>query len=100
MTPYSDHFVQHMRLVILRLLAEASEYRLNAAIVTDMVNYHGLAASRAQVRTELAFLEEQGVVKTAELGSGVLVATLTERGADVAAGRATVPGVARPSPKG
>ena len=96
---YSDHFARHLRLVVLRLLAEAGEYRLNAAVLSDAANALGLASTRAQLRTEIAWLAEQGAVTIEELGSGVLVATLTERGADVAAGRAAIPGVQRPSPK-
>lgn len=97
---YNEHFSKHLRLVILRLLAEASEYRLNAAVLADYANAMGLAAGRDQLRTELAWLAEQGALTTEALGGSVIVATLTERGADVAAGRATIPGVQRPSPKG
>lgn len=98
MSDYSEHFAKHVRLVILRLLAEATEYRLNASIIGDMVNAHGLAATRAQIRTEIGWLAEQGLLNGAELSSGLVVATLTERGLDVAAGRATVSGVQRPGP--
>jgi Fe2+ or Zn2+ uptake regulation protein len=98
MSGYPEHFAKHVRLVILRLLAEATEYRLNASILGDMVAAHGLAATRAQIRTEIAWLEEQGLLKADELANGLVVATLSERGLDVAAGRASVPGVQRPGP--
>ena len=53
--------------------------------------------SRDQVKGELRWLEEQRLVKIEDVGNGaVLVARLTERGADVAAGRARVDGVKRP----
>lgn len=96
---YSEHFAKHLRLVMLRLLAEASEYRLNASILTDAANAHGLSATRAQIRTELAWLAEQGLVTTHEPQDGLVVAGLTERGLDVAQGRAFVPGVQRPAPR-
>jgi Fe2+ or Zn2+ uptake regulation protein len=95
---YSDHFARHLRLTMLRLLHEAAEYRLNTAVITDAANAMGLVATRAQIRTELAWLAEQGAVTVVELGETVTVATLTERGADVAAGRAAIPGVQRPGP--
>jgi hypothetical protein len=52
-------------------------------------------ASRDQVAADLHWLAEQGLL-TAEDHEAVLVVTLSERGADVAAGRAIVPGVRRP----
>ncbi len=99
MTPYIEHFVKHLRLVILRLLHEAGGYRLNSSVLTDAANAHGLSASRDQMRGELAWLAEQGLVTTAEPTAGLIVATLTERGADIVAGRGQNPGVQRPSPK-
>ncbi|MBA1271684.1 ArsR family transcriptional regulator, partial [Pseudomonas carnis] len=51
--------------------------------------------SRDQVKTEMHWLAEQGAVTVADVGP-VLVATLTERGQDIAAGRARVPGIKRP----
>ena len=99
MSSYNEHFAKHLRLTVLRLLAEVGEYRLNASIITDAVTAHGLSASRAQVRTELAWLAEQGLVTTTEPAAGLVIATLTERGLDAAAGRASVPGVQRPAPR-
>jgi len=49
------------------------------------------------VRTDLAWLAEQGLLQTATTGD-VTMATLLTRGVDVAAGRAVVPGVKRPLP--
>lgn len=95
---YSPHFVRHLRLAILRLLSEAPGYSLNASITADALGSMGLSASRDQVRGEIAWLSEQGLVTGDELPGGLVVATLTERGADVASGRASVPGVQRPSP--
>jgi hypothetical protein len=45
--------------------------------------------SRDQIKSELRWLEEQGLVTVEDIET-VLVARLTERGADVAAGRAIV----------
>jgi hypothetical protein len=59
----------------------------------------GLTPTRDQIKTELAWLAEQQLV-TSEDHAGLVVATLTERGLDVAEGRTVVPGVQRPSPRG
>lgn len=96
---FKNHFSSHLRLATLRLLAEAPGYSLNASIAADALGSMGLSASRDQVRVEIAWLAEQGLVTADELPGGLVVATLTERGADVASGRATVPGVQRPAPK-
>jgi len=97
---YTEHFAKHLRLVILRLLDEAAGYRLNSSVLTDAANAHGLAASRDQMRGELAWLEQNGLTRNEEPMPGLVVATLTERGADIVGGRAHHPGVQRPSPKG
>lgn len=96
---YQAHFARHLRLAMLRLLTEAPGYALNSSIMTDALAELGLSASRDQVRSELAWLAEQGLALCDELPGGLMVATLTERGGDAAAGRAIVPGVQRPGPK-
>ena len=92
---FSAHLSFDRRLVILRLLAEMQAYRANSSVLTMALERFGHASTRDQVKTELAWLAEQHLVKLEDLGP-VLVATATERGMDVAAGRAIVPGVARP----
>lgn len=96
---YAEGFARHLRLALLQLLAEASEYSLNSIILTDSIGQIGMNASAAQVRTELAWLKELGLVTIVDLAP-MQVATLTERGHDVARGRSIVPGVSRPAPKG
>lgn len=95
MTPYSDFIRQDIRLVILRLLAEMTGYRANSSVLTMALDTFGHALSRDQVKTELNWLAEQGVLTLDDVGP-VMVATLTERGQDIAAGRARVPGIKRP----
>ncbi|MNY08793.1 hypothetical protein D3C86_1416660 [compost metagenome] len=51
--------------------------------------------TRDRVKTLLAWLEEQGLVRIERLAQ-VQVAHLTGRGQDVAEGRATVPGIKKP----
>lgn len=95
---YAEHFAEHLRLTILHLLAELPTYSANSGVLTDAAHELGLSATRAMVRTQLAWLAEQGLVTLREPAPGLVVATATERGLDVAAGRARVPGVQCPAP--
>jgi hypothetical protein len=58
---------------------------------------YGHTASLDQVRTDLAWLAEQGLVSS-RTTADVTIATLTARGVDVATGRAVQPGVKKPMP--
>lgn len=86
------------RLVILRALCECSG-DANESVLQTCLDAYGHRVSRDAVRTHCYWLEEQGLVSVKDV-SGCLVATLTGRGADVAEGRSTVPGVKRPRPRG
>lgn len=90
----------HLRLSILRLLAETPGYSANESLITDVLRDDlGFGCSRDQVRTELGWLAEQGLLHAPET-AGLKIAVVTDRGVDVAAGRAVVDGVKRPSPRG
>lgn len=95
MPKFADYLREDMRLVILRLLSELPQYKANSSVLVAALDQYGHSPSRDQVKTELAWLAEQGLVSCDDLGP-VRVATLTERGSDVASGRAVVPGVKRP----
>ena len=94
---YDERVRRDQRLVTLQLLEQAEGYDLNAAILRSALAEFGHRPSAAALRAELGWLAEQGLITVRDIGA-LQVATLTERGADVAAGRATVPGVARPAP--
>jgi len=85
------------RLVILRLLAQDPGYQLNVYVLRPALQSMGHTVSHDRVETDLSWLAEQGLV-TIGKASDVTVGKLTARGADVAEGRATVPGVKRPEP--
>ena len=96
---YKAHWQAHLRLTLLRLLAEQPGYKSNSSVLTQAADATaGFTATRDQVKTELAWLGEQGLITTSEVIEGLVVATLSERGGDVASGRAIVPGVQRPNP--
>lgn len=95
MTKYAEFLRRDQRLVLLRILAEMPAYRSNSSVLTGALHSFGHAASRDQIKTELHWLGEQGLVHVEDLDS-ILIVTLTERGSDVAAGRSRVPGVNQP----
>lgn len=95
---FQHAITEDRRLSLLLVLTETPGYSANAYLLRDAVaSVFGHAASVDQVRTDLAWLGEQGLVTTKSTGE-IMQATLTARGADAAAGRATVPGVKRPMP--
>lgn len=95
MSGFSVFLVEDQRLVLLRILHELPGYQSNSSVLCSGLDSYGHVLSRDQVKTQLVWLGEQGLVEVQDLGS-VLVATLTERGADVATGRGRAPGVKRP----
>lgn len=86
------------RLVLLRGLTDAAQYRANAYLLRRFAEAIGHTASADRIEADLAWLAEQGLV-VHEVNQGVTVATATQRGLDVASGATTVPGVARPRPE-
>lgn len=96
---YRDTLAEHIRICLLRLLEEAVDYELNNSILVDGVAMYGLRATRDMVNTELAWLAEQGLVKLDKVTATICIARLTNRGLDVAAGRAHCPGVKRRGPE-
>ncbi|ADU99817.1 hypothetical protein [Alicycliphilus denitrificans] len=95
MSNFSTFLAEDRRLVILRVLAELPAYRTNSFLLHTLLAKWGHEPSTDQVKGDLAWLREQQLVTVDDV-EGVYIATLTTRGADVAAGRAMVPGVKRP----
>ena len=97
MNSFSEHVTADRRLVVLRLLEQAPDYRGNAFLLQRALDGFGHAVGMDRLGTDLAWLAEQDLVKVEQVG-GVSFAGLSLGGLDVAKGRATVPGVARPAP--
>ncbi len=89
---------QHRGLAILRLLRRSPEYRANELILIDWLAALALACSKGDLREIVSRLERQGLLRSDSLG-GLLIATLTEAGEDVALGRTTCDDVLRPKPE-
>ena len=88
---------ENRRFAFLRFLNEDPDYSMNTSVLQTALAHIGHGVSRDIVNGDAAWLEEQGLVSCEDLG-GIIVVKLTQRGADVAAGRTVVPGVKRPGP--
>ena len=94
---FAEHQTEDRRLTILLGLKHAAEYTSNAFLLRSFCATLGHVVSADRLETDLVWLEEQGLV-VLKGNERVRVATLKERGLDVAIGAATVPGVKRPQP--
>ncbi|MDE2667538.1 MAG: hypothetical protein OXI69_15465 [Acidobacteriota bacterium] len=99
MSSFRKFETEHLRLAVLQILAEDSDYAHNELVLSSALGQLGHGVSSDQLRTELAWLAEQGLLAVQEVRD-VQVVRLNLRGADVARGVAQVPGIARPRPKG
>lgn len=97
MKTFAEAETEDRRLVLLRGLANATQYRANAILLRRYADAVGHVVSAERIETDLAWLAEQGLLRVERL-EGVSVAILNERGLDVSTGRAEQPGVARPRP--
>ena len=96
---YRQYTAADQRLVILQALEQDPGYSHNEAVLRSVLESVGHTVSRDALRTELAWLQEQGLVTITQAGD-IQVVRLTARGEDVALGRARVPAVARPRLEG
>lgn len=98
MTSYREMAMQDLRLVVLRMLASAPSYAANVYIIGRELERNGHHESKDSIQTQLAWLAEQGLVHLVT-DPPLVVATLSDRGLDVAQGRSIAPGVQRPRPE-
>ena len=96
---WREHISEDRRLVLLRILSEVPTFAANDSVLHSAIERFAHRTTRAIVRDDLRWLEERGLVALEEVAGRTLVATLTERGGDVAGGRSQVEGVKRPSPR-
>lgn len=87
---------EDQRLVIVRSLRDMNG-AANESILQTVLQGYGHSISRDKVKTEIRWLEEQGMLTTQSL-NGILVCKITQRGLDVAQGHAQVDGIKRPAP--
>lgn len=87
---------ENRRTAILRVLLGDPDYAVNCSLMQAALDHIGHGCSRDQVRSDFAWLAEQGLVTVEQVSDTIHVARLTGRGQDVAEGKITVPGVKRP----
>lgn len=97
-TAFAAHLAADRRLRYLQLLEQSNAYASNESLLGVALDAWGHKVSHDQVRTDLAWLAEQGLITVEEKG-GIQIATATTRGIDVIAGRVRQPGVRRPGPE-
>ena len=98
MKNFAAVMAEDRRLSILLCLDRAAGYKSNHFLLTHYLDaIHAHKVSHDVVRSDLAWLAEQGLVTLAQMEDQT-TALLTTRGADVANGRAEVPGIKRPLP--
>lgn len=94
---YTKLLQEDRRLTLLRLLVASPGHEANHYVLQAGLDQMGHNISRDLVKSELSWLEEQGLIVLEALNE-LLVATLTGRGEDVSSGRSVVPGVKKPVP--
>lgn len=101
MKSFAERHREDRRLVLLRLLSEQPGYRANSSNLHAGLYALGIAGSRDDVATDLAWLRDQDLLRLEQLPEvdGLTIASITPRGRDVARGEAQVPGVRRPGPR-
>jgi len=84
------------RLAVLQLLVDQPSGSANDAALCEALNAMSHVVSRDRMRELLFWLQAQGALHLLDLrmSSGLVVATLTERGHDIALGRSRIAGVA------
>lgn len=95
MTTLAQRLQEERRGAILLALEEAPGYRANERLLHDFVEELGLRCSRDQIRTDMSWLKDQGLIRIQEVAR-VMIAEITQGGMD--ARKVAVPGVARPDP--
>jgi DNA-binding transcriptional ArsR family regulator len=86
------------RLAILHALEYMNGYKANTQIIQEACGVHGASMSLDMVDQHVHWLGDAGLVTVEKVGQ-YTIATLTQTGLDVEAGRRTVPGVKRAMPR-
>lgn len=95
---YADEVVRDARLRMLQMLAAKPAYTGNEVVLqSELASKYAHVMGRDRVRTELTWLEDQGLLVLQKPG-GVMLATLTVAGLEVSRGISHNPGVVAPGP--
>ena len=94
---FSERRNEELRLLILCFLVDQIDYTATDSLIFHWIEEQWMQPAMADVRLALAWLNEEGLVVTQRPGGrlGLTMATITERGVDVAKGARIYRGVAR-----
>ncbi len=100
---YAADLLADQRLMLLQALEAAAGYSLPERALGRFLGSMAAPLSADGLRTQLAWLEEQGLLSISKVqplpdAAPEWTARIASRGLDVVAGLARVPGVARPRP--
>lgn len=95
---YGDHYDANARLVILKALAQQTDYRLNDAMLAKALEAFAINKGRGYLKNQLRWLQEEASAVTISNMGTAIIAELTETGLDHVERRQVLEGVARPSP--
>lgn len=98
MRAYSERVAEERRLVMLSILADMPERRLNLGTLYNELDALAVPCTVADLRADAEWLASQRLVERSEILKGVTVLTLTAEGGEVAKGKRLHPGVMRPGP--
>lgn len=95
---YAEVLAEDRRLAILKLLAESGGSGNESVLRTGLEMLgHTAELTRDNVRKDILFLNECGLVVMEWFSDKIVVCKITKRGVDVANGRERVEGVKKPS---
>jgi hypothetical protein len=98
MIKYADVVREDRRLQMLLVLEASANYCASHYLLSHALDAYAHAVSLDVLKGDLAWLGEQGLVELSQYDDAT-IARLTNRGLDVAQGRAIHPGVKRPKPE-
>jgi hypothetical protein len=96
MTEFADRIWEERRLLMLQLLNGMDDGSAGDRSLTLGLRDLGHdRITRDQVQTHLSWMKDQRLISIIPLADGAMAVTITQRGADIAAGRSAIPGVLR-----
>jgi repressor of nif and glnA expression len=93
-----DIKAEKRRLVILQLLKDDPDYKIDDELLQQLLAELGYGISAIALQGDLHILSELGLISVTDL-AGCTLSVLRSRGVDVAKGLSKVPGIARPRPE-
>lgn len=94
---YLELLAEQRRYRVLSFLNDSDAYRANEVLLKSVLNGMGIPTSSDRLRTDLVWLEQQGLLRLSPVDD-LLIVEITSSGQDVAEGVVRLPGVKRPGP--